>query len=151
MNEPVWILPMNFSEEFEDDVYKGPRDVQRRFFLRELRKLRGRYLYRKSTLRAKRGTVVLFQCAGMIIAKAILKRPDASSEPREKRKGYRGAILFYAHTIRIYDPPLESDIIRKHWGDKFTRFNQTKWILNPQRYPAFQREVARREATSGGA
>jgi len=134
----VRILPMDSDEN--EFAGKSVEEVQRDFFLRDLRAepRRGRYLFRSQGLKAARGTVVLFQHTGRIIASATFDRIERFDEPKEDI--YSGALYFDTDSVRVFDP-VGPDLLRQIWP-KFKGFNQGKQSLDPQAYPAFERELS---------
>lgn len=85
----VRILPMNL-DEFPDCA--DAKDVQQKFFLNRLPlKQNGRYRYKKRSINAQPGTVVLFQCENAVIASAIFRYAEPFEQP--DRSGYEGALM----------------------------------------------------------
>jgi hypothetical protein len=80
---------------------------------------------------------VLFQYAGKIIASAVLtgvERFDTTA-----RRGYGGALHFDVNSIRVFDP-VGAEVVVRIWP-QVKRLGRAKWFLDPQRYPAFEREL----------
>ena len=109
-------------------------DVQRRTFLRDLPKCKGRFRYGSSGLNATPGTIVLFQFKARIVASAVFLRDERYDKPV---KGYGGAMYFDVRSIRTFDP-LDVEAMRKAWPS-FQRFGHVKQYLNPMRYPMLKR------------
>jgi len=139
---------MNFVHEFKR-WYRTREQLQREFFLQEKflnddsKKVEGEYWYRERGLRAKPGTIVLFQCSGEIIGcAAIAKRQHRFKKVR--KHVYRGTLYFEPATIAIISPPVTAREIRTFWP-RFRRFNQTRQFLRPpENFYAFRRALARR-------
>lgn len=148
----IRILPMDRKFEFEDMEIK---EVQSEFFLEELPSRedeygKGRFRFKKSGMKAEPGTIVLFQYDGKIIASAeitdIIKYEKLQVD--ENNEGYNGAYYFDPDKINVFEP-LDNDDIKSIWGEQgfidsggkehpgFKGFHQTKWFLDPQKYPEF--------------
>jgi hypothetical protein len=135
----VRILPMD-SKETPGFVGRSIEEIQQQFFLHELARPQmpaGRYRYRKSGLRAERGTVVLFQFAGKIIASAVLTSVERFETA--EMGGYEGAYYFDVNSIKVFDP-ISPAIVSSIWP-QVTRLGQAKWSLDPKRYAAFERKL----------
>jgi hypothetical protein len=134
----VRILPMDLNEE--EFRGKSAEQVQADFFLGELpsEARRGRYAFKRAGLKAKEGTVVLFQFDNRIIASATLDRAERLSRPRGE---YRGNLYFKPGSIRVFDP-VGVDRVSEIWPI-VKRFNRAKYHLPPSRYPEFQRGLTR--------
>jgi hypothetical protein len=113
-------------------------DVQHTFFLEELPSpaRNGRYRYPTSGLNAERGTVVLFQYGGRIIASAVFNENERFEQPED---GYKGAMWFDPRSIRIFQP-VGPDDVRSTWPE-FRHFGHVKQYLDPARYPAFEKQL----------
>jgi len=133
----VRILPMDRRIEWAK--YGGAEDIQQKFFLDELRdRPDGHYLFREYGLEAKPGTVVLFQFDGRIIASAaISKKAERFNQP--DKDGYRGALYFDRHSIKVFHP-VTAAAVSRIWPD-FKGFGRAKWKLDPNQYPTFEREL----------
>jgi hypothetical protein len=126
-------------------IFKGYGDwrgIQRDFFLDELPRYDGEYMYRSRQPDAKAGTVVLFRYKGKIVASAVSKRVDAFKRPtddgndgKDYKRGYRGTLYLTRKSIKIFDP-VGADKIREFWP-KFKRFAQAMQRLPGTPYPAF--------------
>jgi hypothetical protein len=113
------------------------KDLQDKFFLQELpRRPQGKYRYREAGLRAKPGTVVLFQSDGAIIASATLTGAERFVVPDE---GYTGSLYFDVSSIRVFDP-IAWGTVSRIWP-KVKRLWRVKWKLDPSGYAAFQQEL----------
>jgi hypothetical protein len=142
----VRILPMDLNEpEFKGQELK---EVQRDFFLRTLKKEGSSYQYQKSGLNAPRGTRVLFQYAGRIIATAVLI--DTERYPSPKERIDNGALHFDANSISVFDPPIGGDVVRRIWPN-VGRLGRVKWQLAPRRYSMFARHLDSATGTAVGA
>jgi hypothetical protein len=131
----VRILPMDRHGEFPN--CRNAEDLQEKFFLQELpRRPRGKYRYRKAGLRAKPGTVVLFQSDGAIIGTAKLTEAERFAEPDE---GYSGALYFDVSSIKVFDP-VAWGMVSRIWP-KVKRLGRVKWKLDPSGYTAFEQEL----------
>ncbi len=136
----VRILPMNARTEFKR--YRDWKDVQSRFFLRRLlqpKRPPGKYWYRKLALRTPNHSVILFQYDSQIIAVARLISINRFRKPDED--GYCGAFHFDVKSIKVFDP-IQPEIVSRYWRE-FKGFSHVRWILDPKRYPAFERELKR--------
>ena len=105
------------------------------FFCDELKQRKGKYYFKERRLNAGRGTPVLFQFDGAIIASALLDHSDERREPDDD--GFRGALYFDMGSLIIFNPPLTAKDIHGVWPE-FPRFNQTMWRLRRSRYSLFQ-------------
>ena len=130
----VRILPM--SDRLAGFRGRSIEDVQRRCFLRDLPKTRGRWRYPAVGLSAEPGTVVLFQYRARIIASAVFLRDEKFQTPRG---GCAGALWFDPKSLRTFDP-VDSDAMRKAWP-AFRKFGHVRQFLNPACYPAFRRRL----------
>jgi hypothetical protein len=132
----VRILPMSPNQK----SFRGRslEDVQQEFFLKELPSppKNGRFRYPTSGLSAERGTMVLFQYEGRIIASAILDRKERFERPQH---GYKGALWFDPKSIRTFQP-VGPDEVRAIWPE-FRRFGHVKQYLDPANYPAFEKQL----------
>ena len=99
-------------------------------------KQNGRYRYPTSGLDTERGTVVLFQFQGRIIASAIFLESERFDRPED---GYKGALWFDPGSIRTFQP-VGPDEVRAIWPE-FRRFGRAKQYLAPARYRAFQKQL----------
>jgi hypothetical protein len=129
------------------DNPKSAEEIQRDFFL-PLRE----YFHRKGGLDADAGTVVLFQYQGEIIARATLDWHDQFLKPKiEDGVAYFGA--FYFSSIGVFKP-VSFDRMKKFWPDElrnFKSFRNAKLDLDPAAYPAFERRLdVKRASTSSG-
>jgi len=130
----VRILPM--SDKIEGFRGRSIGDVQRKTFLRDLVRCKGRFRYGSSGLNAAPGTVVLFQFKARIIASAVFLRDERYEKPT---KGGGGEMHIDVRTIRTFDP-LDADAMRKVWPS-FRAFGHVKQYLNPTRYPMLKRQL----------
>jgi len=132
----VRILPMDRHGEFPE--CQSVRDLQDRFFLRELpARPNGKYFYRHAGLRAKPGTVVLFQSDGAVIALAALTEAERFARPDEH--GYSGALYFDVSSIRVFDP-IAAAVVSRIWANA-KGLGRVKWKLDPNGYAAFELEL----------
>jgi hypothetical protein len=132
----VRILPMDSKKE--EFVGWTAERVQAQFFLGDLltRPHPGRYCYREAGLDAEPGTVVLFQFASQIIARAIL----ACVEPFRQPDGpYHGAFCFEPASIRIFEPVGEK-VVQAIWP-KVRKLGNVRWKLDPSRYADFIQQL----------
>lgn len=131
----VRILPMDRYGEFPN--CRNAEDLQEKFFLQELpRRPQGKYRYHEAGLRAKPGTVVLFQSDGAIIATAILTGAERFADTDE---GYNGALYFDVSSIKVFDL-IASGTVSRIWP-KVKRLGRVKWKLDPSGYAAFEQEL----------
>jgi hypothetical protein len=130
----VRILPM--SDKLEGFRGRGIEDVQRRCFLRDLPKRKGRFRYPAVGLNAAAGTVVLFQYQARVIASAVFLRDEKFEKPK---RGCAGELVFDPASFRTFDP-VDGDAMRKTWP-AFRRFGHVRQFLNPTGYPAFKRRL----------
>jgi len=137
IDPPIRILPMTAEGVGETSV----KDVQDRFFLKELASKRrnGRYKYPTSGLDAEPGTIVLFQCENTIIASAVLRDKERFPQPKD---GYSGALDFYIDSIRVFDP-VGPALVRGVWPKEFNGFSYSKSKLSASGYPEFERLLTR--------
>jgi len=127
---------MDAKGEFEGS---SRRYVQQTFFLKELSsRPNGYYRYRKTSLKAPMGSVVLFQYDGYIIASAILMGVETFQ--REEAGGYRGAMHFDVKSIKVFDP-VSSSTIARIWPE-FKAFGRAKQSLSPDCYPTFVQKLS---------
>lgn len=132
----VRILPMDRDEEFPN--CRNIKELQEKFFLREFpRRTNGEYRYHEASLKAKSGTIVLFQSDGAIIASATLNETERFSEP--DKDGYKGALYFDVRSIRVFDPVFLG-ALQTIWSN-VKRLGRVKWKLDPIGLPAFEREL----------
>jgi len=146
----VRILPMDRTHEFNDSTIDK---VQEEFFLEDLpyrkdERGKGGFLYKTRGMKAERGTIVLFQYDGKIIALAELTDIKKFEKPQFKGgEEYKGAYYFDPYSIRTFKP-ISKEEMNRIWGNEFIgrdgkkhpafeRFNQTKQFLNPEKYPDF--------------
>jgi hypothetical protein len=134
----VRILPMDSKDE-PDFAGLTPERVQQGYFLGKLLRPErppGKYCYRKLGLKARSGTVVLFQFANKIIASATLDRVERFPVPDGP---YEGALYFSPASIKVFDP-VGLEVVRAIWP-KVTGFGRAKWSLDPKGYPAFEQRL----------
>ena len=132
----IRILPMDRDGEFPDchDI----KELQEKFFLHEFpRRTNGIYRYHEASLKAKSGTIVLFQSDGAIIASATLNETKRFSEP--DNDGYKGALYFEVRSIKVFDP-VALGALQIIWSNVM-RLGRVKWKLDPNGYAAFEREL----------
>jgi hypothetical protein len=127
-------------------VGRSIEDVQRRTFLADLPRGKGRFRYRSSGLNAPAGTVLLFQFKARIIASAVFLRDEKFEPPRG---GYGGAIYVEAGSVRTFEP-VDVEGMRKAWAG-FRGFGHVKQWLNPVNYSGFRRRLRKVELASGAA
>lgn len=127
----VRIWPM--SDKLEGFRGRGIEDVQRRLFLRDLPRCKGRYRYPSAGLNAEPGTIILFQYRARIIASATFLRDEKYARPAD---GCSGAIYVDIGSIRTFDP-IDVEGLRKAWPS-FRAFGHVKQYLNPARYATFK-------------
>ena len=130
----VRILPMSSQERW----FRGRTvaEVQAQFFLQMLPcpPRNGRYRYRTAGLKAKPGTIVLFQYEASIIASAVFDRDERFDQPED---GYRGALWLEPQSIRTFDP-VGKNQLRNVWPE-FRNFGHVKQVLSAARYPRFEK------------
>ncbi len=132
----VRILPMDRVDEFPQCV--NAKDLQQKFFRLELpRRENGTYRYRKAGLRAKPGTLVLFQSDGVIIASANLNGSERFKQP--DKEGYKGALYFDVSSIKVFEP-VDMATVSAIWPE-IKRLGRVKWNLNPDNYAAFEQKL----------
>lgn len=130
----ICILPMS-KEEFKG---RTAEEVQSQFFLTELPSREGgRYYYRTAGLDAEAGTIILFQYDRRIIASAVFERSERFEEPDGL---YHGALNFDIDSIRVFDP-VEQDLMREVWPERFNRFSNAKLRLSAEAFPEFERRL----------
>jgi hypothetical protein len=130
------------SRHGEFSECRSVKDLQERFFLSVLpRTQEGKYWYREAGLKAKPGTIVLFQSDGEIIATAALTEAERFAEPDE---GYTGVLHFDVSSIRVFDP-IAWGTVSRIWPN-VKRLGRVKWKLDPSGYAAFERELKHVEA-----
>jgi len=128
----VRIWPM--SDKAPGFVGRSIEDVQRKTFLRDLVKSKGRFRYRSSGLNAPAGTVILFQFKARIIASAVFLRDEKFERPRG---GHGGAIYVEVGSVRTFEP-VDVEGMRKVWAG-FRGYGHVKQWLNPTLYGVFRR------------
>src|SRR4030042_6955671 len=148
----IRILPMDKKVEWKDwDTNK----IQNIFLRHKLpSKRKGKYHF-KTGMKAKPGTIVLFQFDNHIIGSALLMCIKRSNDPQyhdietelNDDPEYKGAYYFVPDKIEVFDP-IDNKQIQNIWGKGFidndgkrhpgfNRFNQTKQFLNPLKYGDF--------------
>jgi hypothetical protein len=144
----IRILPMD-----KRNVWK---DLEPNIFLRHdlPGKRKGKYHF-KTGMKAKPGTIVLFQFDNHIIGSAVLMCIKRSNDPQyhdietelDDDPEYKGAYYFDPGKIEVF-APMDNKQIQNIWGKGFkdndgkshpgfNRFNQTKQFLNPLKYGDF--------------
>jgi hypothetical protein len=131
----VRILPM--SDKIRGFVGRSIEDVQRGLFMRDLPANGGRFRYPRVGLKARAGTVVLFQYRARIIASAVFVR----DEKFERRVG--GTLHFEPASFRIFEP-VDVEAMRKVWP-AFRAFGHVRQFLNPTLYGKFKRRLKQRK------
>lgn len=116
----VRILPMN--HETEDFVGKTIDEIQKEFFCKTLIEEKGWYRYKTHGLRAIEGDLVLFQMDSQIIASALFRDCLPMFDD-----GWNGSLLFHCHSIKIFKPINDKEILNyipdfKRFGDYKTLF-----------------------------
>jgi hypothetical protein len=117
--------------------YENVLEVQQEYFGNFLPQVRrGSFKYKKLGLSAFPGTLVLFQCEGVIIASAkILK--EQTVYPTPNKYGFSGELHFDVNTIRVFDPPMLGEVLKKIWP-RMGRLGQVKWKLDPIKFKEFE-------------
>jgi hypothetical protein len=133
----VRIFPM--SDKAEGFVGCSTEDVQRKLFLRELPRRRGRYQYRKSSLVAEPNTIVLFQFKAHLIASAAFLRDEKSTPAQANKTGYGGTMFFDVASIRTF-APIDLATMRKSWPH-FRAFGHVRQFLSADGYMLFKRRL----------
>ena len=134
----VRILPMSLGE-FEDEGYQNVDDLQQKYFMSELPfKQGGCYNYKTKGLIADPGTVVLFQCDGLIIASASFNYRKEFLQPYMGR--YSGGLYFDVNSIRVFNP-VDAGGIKNFWPT-FKRFGNVTQKLNINSYSSFEQSLA---------
>jgi hypothetical protein len=127
----VRLFPMNRELEFPS--YTNLEEVQERYFLTELPfEQRGEFYCRSATFSAPKGTSLLFQCEGSVIAGAVLLGVE---ELDESEAPYRRKLLLEPGSIRTWSP-IGANELRMVWPE-FKQFGQGTTRLSPQQYPQF--------------
>jgi hypothetical protein len=132
----IRILPMSPNQK--SFCGRSIAEVQHWFFLTELPspQQNGRYRYPTSGLNTERGTVVLFQFQGRIIASAVFVETERFDMPEDS---YKGALWFDPGSIRTFQPVGPNEV-RAIWPE-FRNFGHVKQYLDPKRYRAFEKQL----------
>jgi len=123
----VRILPMDKVNEHCNRTIK---EIQNDFFMNDLPGRyddigQGKYCYKKTSLKAKKGTTVLFQYDNLIVAMAKIE--NIKKFDREQN-GYFGAYYFEPESIKIFKPINNFEINRIFKTN--IKFSHVKHILN---------------------
>lgn len=124
------------SSKLAGFVDRDISDVQRRLFLRDLPKSKGRWPYQSNGLNALPGSLVLFQFRARIIASAIFLQDERFARPR---RGHAGFLHFDPKSIQVFDP-LDVESMRKVWPS-FRAFGHVKQYLNPTLLSKLKRQL----------
>ncbi|WP_416144634.1 HNH endonuclease [Planococcus koreensis] len=95
----------------------------------------------KRKMTAPKGTLVLFQFRGRLIASALLKKTVSYDEVNEF--GYSGYYKFSKSSIFTFDP-LDIKDVQKIWSG-MKGFNQSHQTLDATQYPALKQLLAKRQ------
>ena len=95
----------------------------------------------KRKMTAPKGTLVLFQFQGRLIASALLKKTVSYDEVNEF--GYGGYYKFSKSSIFTFDP-LDIKDVQKIWSN-VKGFNQSQQTLDAAQYPALKQLLVKRQ------
>ncbi len=125
----IRVLPMSTELEFPTlaDVHE--------FFLEDIptRDVPGQYFYRRSTIRAPVGALVLFQYQGSIIAHALLESDGGVAIYDDPV--YSGYLVFDPASIVVYERPVTQQQFDRVWPG--VRFSQARHNLPTEHYAAY--------------
>jgi hypothetical protein len=127
----VRILPMAMWE-FQNDTID---QIQIDYFCNKLPFERnGAFFFYKQGLKARPGTIVLFQYDNHIVAAArFVDQPPHYKVPRR----YGGALIFEPASIRVFRPVSLYEI-HSIWPE-IDRFSRAKWKLDAAKYPRLEK------------
>ena len=130
----IRIIPMSKSTEFDNETIE---QVQQQYFLNDLiYKQDCKYYYRKSGIKSRDGSLILFQYDNKIIASAQLRDVEKYEEIKEGKYGeYSGEIAFYKETIQVFKPIEANEL--KNIDRRFNKLSQTKQFLNTKKLKQF--------------
>jgi hypothetical protein len=112
MIKSIRIYPLS-TEEFSDNC-----DVKC-YFIYGLKEQNGKFYYRKKSINAEIGTIVLFQYEQHIVAQAELLEVCKLEEPKiENSIEYHGYFLFNLDTVYYYNKAFSAKKFYKIYPDK---------------------------------
>lgn len=123
----IRILPMSKSDEFDNESIE---QVQQEYFLNDLVYRQDcKYYYRKSGIKSRKGSLILFQYDNKIIASAQLEAVEKYDKVKSGEYGeYSGGIGFHKDTIQVIHPIEANEL--KNIDSHFQKFSQTKQFLD---------------------
>jgi hypothetical protein len=137
----IRLLPMSASKEFPTMTYE---ELQSQFFNDELISEReGHYHFPEKGMNAGKGTLVLFQFNGQIIASAKLLEVKKYNEPLYVR--YTGSYVFDTKSIKTFEP-ITADELREI-DDSFKNFSQSKQHIDSSCYEAIMELIQLKSST----
>ena len=124
------ILPMSVNEFSNSSI----EEVQKKFFLEELKKRKTKNVNGKHVVSYKRHKAgiknknieILFQYNNYIIACAYMTEDEKYKNP--DKDGFCGEYHFLPNTIEVFSP-ISLDELREIWPDDIFRFSQAKKLL----------------------
>jgi len=137
----IRLLPMSASKEFPNMTYE---ELQSQFFNYELINDRqGYYHFPEKGMNTGKGTLVLFQFEGQIIASAKLLDVKKHDEPLNGR--YKGSYVFDTNSIKTFEP-ITADELRVI-DDTFKNFSQSKQHIDSSCYEAIMELIQLKSST----
>lgn len=138
----IRLLPMSSSKEFPDMTYE---ELQSQFFIDELVNERdGYYHFPEKGMNAGKGTLVLFQFNGQIIASAKLLEVKKHDKPLYGR--YSGSYVFDTKSVKTFEP-ITADELREI-DDTFKNFSQSKQHIDSSCYEAIMELIQLKSSTA---
>ena len=124
----IRLLPMSATKEFPDMTYE---ELQNEFFLDELiNDRKGHYHFPEKGMNTGKGSLVLFQFNGQVIASAKLLQVKKHDEPLYGR--YKGSYIFDTKSIKTFKP-ITADELREV-DESFKQFSQSKQKIDSACY-----------------
>ncbi|MDF2800677.1 MAG: putative restriction endonuclease [Anaerocolumna sp.] len=135
----IRILPMSRKIEFSDESLE---EIQINYFMGGLiHEHGGYYHFREIGMKCPEKSLILFQIDGAIIASGVLKAIEYFDVPKDKI--YKGAYVFYAHTIEIFNPIYAEEISTIE--PEFKGFSQVKQKVSYQYLGAIQELIKNKQ------
>lgn len=137
----IRLLPMSASKEFLDMTFE---ELQNQFFNDELiNDRKGYYHFPEKGMNAGKGTLVLFQFEGQVIASAKLLEVKKYDEPLYGR--YKGSYVFDTNSVKTFEPITAVEL--RNIDDTFKNFSQSKQHIDSSCYEALMELIQIKSST----